>query len=43
MKCKHCKHTIMMAGGKYFHIENKFAIICSICGCQLPEPETDEK
>ena len=43
MICKNCGHTIMMAGGEYYHIDKGFGRTCKTCGCKSPEPKEEEK
>ncbi len=42
MNCKHCGHTVIMAGGMCFHAENGFSQICKICGCRFPEQDEEQ-
>lgn len=41
--CKNCGHTIMMAGGEYYHADKGFGRICKLCKCQHPDHIDGEK
>lgn len=43
MICKHCGHTITMAGGICFHTEKGFSNICKVCDCKSPELDDKEE